>query len=159
VKVTALLHQVSGPEWEVWKPAQDTLRMATAGGARSCLLQDDIGSLEVGKRADIILLDLSTHAFSPLNNPVHQLVYSESGRSVDTVLVNGQVVMENQVLQTVDEDALLREVREIGRSMSGEHHGAHQAADALQPYLAQMYWRCVKEDVGINRYARVPKLP
>ena len=102
---------------------------------------------------------LNTHAFSPLNDPVRQLVYSESGRSVDTVLVNGKVVMEKRVLRTVDEDALLREVREIGRSISGEHEAAHQAAAALQPYLAQMYWGCVKEDVGINRYTRVPGLP
>jgi hypothetical protein len=67
--------------------------------------------------------------------------------------------MENGVFRTVDEDSLLREVREIGRSISGEHDGAHRAADALQPYLERMYWRCVKQDVGINRYARVPELP
>ncbi len=159
MRVTALLHQASGPEWAVWRPARDTLRMATSGGARSCLLHEQIASLEVGRRADIILLDLNTYAFSPLNDPVRQLVYSESGRSVDTVLVNGKVVMENKVLRTVDEDALIREVRDIGRSISGEHEGAHRAADTLQPYLAQMYRRCVKKDVGINRYARVPGLP
>jgi 5-methylthioadenosine/S-adenosylhomocysteine deaminase len=157
MRVTALLHQVSGPDYGIWEPARETLRMATAGGATSLLLQDQIASLEVGKRADIVLLDLHTHPFSPLNQPVRQLVYSESGRSVDTVLVNGRVVVEAKVIRTVDEQALLQEVNKIGQSLLREHKKAHQAADKLQPYLDRMYRRCVEEDVGLNRYSRAPE--
>ena len=154
MRMAALLHQVSGPNFGERKPAREVLRMATAGGARSSLLHDSIGSLEVGKKADIVLLDLNTYAFSPLNDPVRQLVYSETGSSVDTVLVNGELVVEGKTLITVNEDALLDEVRQIARTLPPEHERAHLAADELQPYLQRMYWRSVKQDVGINRYSR-----
>jgi 5-methylthioadenosine/S-adenosylhomocysteine deaminase len=154
MKFAALLPEVAGPEFAVWQPASATLRMATAGGARAALLQDAISSLEVGKRADIVLLDLSTQAFTPLNNPVRQLVYSETGHSVDTVLVNGHVVMENKEFIGLDEKALLQEARDIGMSLREEHDKAKRWADELRPYLERMYWRAVRQDVGINRYTR-----
>ncbi len=133
--------------------------MATTGGARSCLLHKDISSLEVGKKADVVLVDLDTMAFSPLNDPVRQLVYSECGRSVDTVMVNGRVVMQKKILKTVDQSALQEEIRQIGYTLRPENEKAHRAADALQPYLAQMYWRCVEQDLGINRYSREAQTP
>ena len=154
MKLAALLPEVEGPEFGDWEPAREALRMATASGARALGMQDAISSLEVGKRADIVLLDLNTHAFTPLNDPVHQLVYSETGSSVDTVLVNGNVVMENKVFVNVDEKALLQEAREIGLSRRKGHQKAEQWADELRPYLERMYWRCLEQDVGINRYSR-----
>lgn len=157
MKLAALLPEIAGPEFATWRPAREALRMATAGGARSVLLQDAISSLEVGKRADIILLDLTTHSFTPLNDPVRQLVYSESGQSVDTVLVNGRVVMENKEVLTVQTKALLEEANEVGLLLREEHERAKQAADMFRPYLERMYWRCVEQDMGINAYSGTPK--
>jgi cytosine/adenosine deaminase-related metal-dependent hydrolase len=158
LKFAALLPEVAGPEFAVWEPARETLRMATAGGAQSALLQDDISSLEVGKRADLVFLDLATHPFTPLNDPVRQLVYSESGQSVDTVLVNGRVVMEDKEIVTVDEKGLLQEAREIGLSLREEHEKARQHAETLLPYLERMYYRCVQQDVSVNRYSGTSEL-
>jgi 5-methylthioadenosine/S-adenosylhomocysteine deaminase len=160
MKLAALLPQVSGPAFAEEDPnapfrggaARAALRMATAGGAKSVLLQDVIASLEVGKRADIVLLDLNSHPFVPLNDPVRQLVYSENGQSVDTVLVNGHVVMENKKILTVDEQAVLREAREIGSSLRAENEKGKQFGDTVRPYMEEMYWRCVNQDVGVNRY-------
>jgi cytosine/adenosine deaminase-related metal-dependent hydrolase len=154
MKLAALLPEVAGPQFGFWEPARAALGMATAGGAKSVLLQDQIGSLEVGKRADIILLDLNSHAFTPLNDPVRQLVYSENGRSVDTVLVNGRIVMENKKILTVDEEAILDEAYDIGLSLRDEHEKAHGGAEELRPYWEEMYRRCVRQDVGMNRYSR-----
>lgn len=154
MKFAALLPEVAGPEFAVWEPAREALRMATIGGARALLMQDVISSLEVGKKADIILLDLNTQAFVPLNNPVRQLVYSETGHSVDTVLVNGNVLMENREFVNLDEKAILQEAREIGLSLREEREKARQWAEELRPYLERMYWRAVREDVSINRYSR-----
>ncbi len=158
MKFAALLPEVAGPGFGGWEPAREALRMATAGGAKAVLMEDAIGSLEVGKRADIVLLDLNTQAFTPLNDPVRQLVYSETGHSVDTVLVNGNVVMENKSFVNLDEKALLQEATEIGKSLREEHQKAAQWADELRPYLERMYWRCLEQDIGINRYTRPYKL-
>jgi cytosine/adenosine deaminase-related metal-dependent hydrolase len=154
MKFAALLPEVEGPEFAVWEPARQVLRMATIHGAKSVLLEDSIGSLEVGKRADIVLYDLETQPFTPLNDPERQLVYSETGQSVDTVLVDGNVVVENGQLLTMDEEAVLREAEEIGQAFGQEDEKAKQFADELRPYLESMYWHAVKQDVGINRYSR-----
>jgi cytosine/adenosine deaminase-related metal-dependent hydrolase len=154
MKFAALLPEVAGPGFGGWEPAREALRMATAGGAKAVLMQDAIGSLEVGKRADIVLLDLNTQAFTPLNDPVHQLVYCETGHSVDTVLVNGNVVLEGGAFVNLDEEALLQEAKEIGESLLEENEKAAQWASKLRPYLEQMYWRCLEQDVAVNRYTR-----
>jgi 5-methylthioadenosine/S-adenosylhomocysteine deaminase len=153
IKFAALLPEVEGPEFGRWEPAREVLRMATVRGARSLQLGDAIGSLEVGKKADLVLYDLATQAFTPLNDPVRQLVYSETGQSVHTVLVNGEVIMENGQLLTIDEADVLREAADIGRSLQGEDERARQFADALRPYLERMYFRAVAQEVGINRYS------
>jgi 5-methylthioadenosine/S-adenosylhomocysteine deaminase len=154
MKFAALLPEVAGPEFAVWEPAREALRMATAASARALLMQDAISSIEVGKKADIVLLDLTTQAFTPFNDPVRQLVYSETGHSVDTVLVNGNVVMENKEFVNLDEQALLEEAKGIGLSLLDEHEKARQWAGELRPYLERIYWRCLEQDVGINRYTR-----
>jgi len=154
MKFAALLPEVAGPGFGGWEPAREALRMATGGGAKAVLMEDTIGSLEVGKRADIVLLDLNTQAFTPLNDPVRQLVYSETGHSVDTVLVNGNVVMENKNFVNLDERALLQEASEIGKSLHEEHQKAAQWANELRPYLERMYSRSLEQDIGINRYTR-----
>jgi hypothetical protein len=63
--------------------------------------------------ADLTLLDMTTAAFTPLNDPYQHLVYSETGSSVRTVIVNGRLVVEDGNLLTVDQDALLAEAREV----------------------------------------------
>ena len=155
LKFAALLQEVVSPEFAVWEPAREVVRMATAGGAKCVLMQETIGSLEVGKRADLVLYDLNSHPFVPLNDPILQLVYSENGQSVDTVLVNGRVIMENKRILTVDEQAILEEAQAIGLSLQPEHEKARQFAEPLQPYLKAMYRRCVEQDVGINRFSGI----
>jgi len=154
MKFAALLPEVEGPEFGVWEPSREVLRMATMGGARSVLLDRSIGSLEVGKRADIVLYSLQAQPFAPLNDPMRQLVYCEAGQSVDTVLVDGNIVMENGQFRTFDEEAMLREAKAIGQAFRQEDEKAEQFAKALRPYLERMYWRSVAQDVGINRYSR-----
>ncbi len=86
--------------------AYTALEMATIGGARAMLWDDEIGSLEPGKRADLIVVDTSAPAWHPLGDPVRTLVYSGDGASVRTVVVDGRVVMEDRVFPGVDLTAL-----------------------------------------------------
>jgi 5-methylthioadenosine/S-adenosylhomocysteine deaminase len=98
-------------------PAEKALEMATLGGARSMGLQDQIGSLEVGKRADLVLHDTDRPEWRPLLNVVNQLVWSADGRGVHTVVVDGNVVVEDGHMTTIDEDALWREAQQRGEAI------------------------------------------
>jgi cytosine/adenosine deaminase-related metal-dependent hydrolase len=91
-------------------PAREVFRMATLGGAEVMRLENEIGSIEVGKRADLALLDLNQlHSFPSTGvDPISRLVYSASKHDVETVIINGRVVMENRQLTTLDRAAILR---------------------------------------------------
>ena len=90
-------------------PAQQVLRMATINGAKALGLENEIGSLEVGKRADLILLDANKTHYYPRHNPVSAIAYSAQAADVSTVLVNGKVLMENYEVKTIDVDESMRE--------------------------------------------------
>jgi 5-methylthioadenosine/S-adenosylhomocysteine deaminase len=82
--------------------AEDALRMATINGARGLQWDREVGSLEVGKRADIILVDLDKPHLTPRHNLVSSLAYSTYGSDVDTVIVDGRVLMHNREMKTID---------------------------------------------------------
>ena len=94
-------------------PAQQVLRMATINGAKALGLENEIGSLEVGKRADLILLDASKPHYFPHHNPVSSIAYSAQAADVSTVLVNGKVLMENYELKTIDVEETVREAERM----------------------------------------------
>ncbi len=99
-------------------PAEVALRMATIEGAKALLWDEDIGSLEVGKKADIVLFDLNTPDWVPYNNPVQTLVYSSTPGSIDTVLIDGNVVMEGRRMTHLDEQEIYREAREQSKRVN-----------------------------------------
>lgn len=90
-------------------PALQVLEMATVGGARALHMEDKIGSLETGKRADIILVDLKAPHLIPLYNIYSQLVYATKGADVTHVWVDGRLLMADRELLTLDETAIFRE--------------------------------------------------
>ena len=91
-------------------PPETVLEMATLHGARALGLEAQIGSLEPGKRADIVIFDLGRPEWRPLLDPISNLVYSASAASVRTVLVDGRIVLDEGRVTTVDEGELLRRV-------------------------------------------------
>jgi 5-methylthioadenosine/S-adenosylhomocysteine deaminase len=96
-------------------PAERVLEMATRHGAEALQLERAIGSLEVGKRADLVLYDLDTPEWRPLLNPVNNLVYAATGSSVRTVLIDGRIVLDDGRLATLDERALYERVEQLSR--------------------------------------------
>jgi cytosine/adenosine deaminase-related metal-dependent hydrolase len=93
-------------------PAEHVLEMATINGAKAMGLEEEIGSLEVGKQADFVVFDLDKPHVTPSMNPVSTLVYAASGTDVDTVVIAGKVVVEGGKALTLDEDRVLREARQ-----------------------------------------------
>lgn len=98
-------------------PAEAALEMATIKGAEALSLEGDIGSIEVGKKADLVLFDTRRPEWRTLFNPVNNLMYNADGRSVHTVIVNGRVVVENHQPLFVDEWELIQKVQELGEGM------------------------------------------
>jgi 5-methylthioadenosine/S-adenosylhomocysteine deaminase len=94
-------------------PAPAILEMATLGGARALGMEDALGSLETGKRADIVVVGTDVARLSPLYDPVSHLVYAAKGADVRHVIVEGRLVMRDRKVQTLDEPAVLAEARKL----------------------------------------------
>ncbi|MEK3921511.1 amidohydrolase [Paenibacillus sp. FSL K6-2393] len=92
-------------------PAKNVLSMATRGSASLLGLQHEVGMLEVGRKADLILIDLAKPHLQPVHEVESLLAYSVNGADVDTTIVNGQILMRGRKLLTIDEDELYREVK------------------------------------------------
>jgi cytosine/adenosine deaminase-related metal-dependent hydrolase len=152
LKTVALLHKTQQPEFDEWLGAPEAWQMGTLGGAKSVGMAGQVGKIAEGQRADLVLFDLATVPFIPLNNPLHQLVYCLPSRSVDTVVVEGQVVVDGGVLTRVNEHDLLREGTELGRSYVSRSEPAFELARGIFPSVAAGYRHAVGQDVGVHRY-------
>ncbi|HUK28193.1 MAG TPA: amidohydrolase [Candidatus Acidoferrales bacterium] len=120
MKVCALLHKAHR-----WDPtvlnAQKTLDLATIDGARALGMEPEIGSIEVGKRADIILLNLNRPNMTPIYGPetvVSDIVYSAASGNVDTTIVDGNLLMQDRQLKTVDLGKTLNSAQELANKFS-----------------------------------------
>lgn len=91
----------------------DVLKMATIDGARALGLDNEIGSIEVGKKADIIIIDLDKPHLIPVHDIYSTLAYSVNGADVETVIIDGKIIMENRSMLTVDEDIVKKEVNRV----------------------------------------------
>ncbi len=151
MKMFVLLAAVSDP-----KPgppdAVDALRAATLGGAKALGLAGTVGRIAPGMKADLVLFDLADPAYVPLNSPARQLVYAECGRGVDTVLIDGEVVMENRVIKTVDEAALRAEIAAIMPEFRKDAAAVIARNRALARHFAEADARAWAHDLGFSRY-------
>ncbi|MFO7965055.1 MAG: amidohydrolase [Desulfobacterales bacterium] len=114
--VTAKLHKVTAFD-PTFPDAKTVLRLATMGGARALGLGDCIGSIEIGKQADIVILDTRKPHLTPMYNPVSHIVYAAAGSDVKDVIVAGKQVVKDYRLKTIQVDPLLNEVNELIRSI------------------------------------------
>jgi cytosine/adenosine deaminase-related metal-dependent hydrolase len=151
-KMAGLIHTLEEPDYRLWPKAEEVLRALTRGGAHAMRNEGRVGQLRPGCEADLILVDLNSLAFTPLNDLHRQLVFCENGSSVTMTMVAGQIVVENGRVLTVDEEAIKREVRELMPYYQKEIEKTHQAARKLEPYYRQMYMKCAAMDVGMNRW-------
>jgi 5-methylthioadenosine/S-adenosylhomocysteine deaminase len=116
MKVASLLQKVHHRDPGVIDP-YTVLRMATFGGARALGLEKVCGTIEVGKRADLILVDLESAHNQPVNNLFSQLVHCAKSGDVSIVMVNGTVLMENRQTLFLDEPQVIRRAQETGRDL------------------------------------------
>jgi 5-methylthioadenosine/S-adenosylhomocysteine deaminase len=150
LRLVALIHNQAGTDFNHWVTPLQALAMATRNGARA--LGHDAGILAPGKLADLVLLCRDTPAFTPLNDVINQLVFCENGSSVDTVIVNGEVVVERGRLKKLDEKEVLDLAAKSRIRLNPSLEREMAAAKTMEPALAEMYFevfRGGKEGIGI----------
>ena len=151
MKAYCLLAAVSDP-----KPgaplAHEALRHATLGSARTALLDDRIGALKPGYKADLVLLDMRDTAYLPYNSAARQLVYTETGRSISTVIIDGRIVIKDRVVQTIDEAALRAEVAELMTRFVPEYQAIVQQRAVALPHLQAAHDRVWATDLKLHRF-------
>lgn len=111
MKYTALLQKGINEDAKLL-PAYEVLKMATINGAKALGLEEQIGSIEIGKMADVIILNLDTVVANPVNDLCSDIVYNIKGNNVETTIVNGKILMENNKI-TVNEKEIYNKCEEI----------------------------------------------
>jgi len=117
MKFTALLQKGINENPEVL-PAYEVLKMATINGAKALKLDKEIGSIEVGKKADIIMLNLDGTLTQPINNIFAEIVYNAKGINVEMTIINGNIVMKNGKIDGIEEKEIINKCNEIIKRIS-----------------------------------------
>jgi cytosine/adenosine deaminase-related metal-dependent hydrolase len=116
MKLAGIIHKAASYD-PTTVSAEEVLEMATIGGAKALGLGDEIGSLEIGKKADFVAVDMRKVHLQPWFNPVSAVVYSATGRDVEIVVVDGKEVVSRGELATMDEEAVWREAERRGHEV------------------------------------------
>ena len=116
MKLAAIIHKAISND-PLTVPAETVLEMATISGARALGLEHEIGSLEAGKKADFVVIDLHRLHTTPSPNPISTLVYAATGGEVEMVVVDGQIVVEQGELLSMDEIEIIEEAQKHANAL------------------------------------------
>jgi guanine deaminase len=154
LRIASVISTVRFPhETARWLDADTVWGLATTGTARVLGQAGDLGALAPGRKADLVLLRTDSVFLRPLADPVKALVYSETGASVDTVLVDGRVVVEQGRVTTVDEARIYARAQEAADRQRERAADAWALAGRLAPYVAAACRGAVATTLPINRFA------
>jgi len=149
MRFAAILHNMKHFDSRNWITDKQVFKMATSNGAKIFLKEDEVGEIKEGYKADLVLLDLNTPNLSPLNNPINLLVYSENGSSVRDVIINGQVILENKKILTINENEVLGEAKEFRKKIKNEE--MVKFYECQKPYVEKIYKRATNKNIGFSR--------
>jgi 5-methylthioadenosine/S-adenosylhomocysteine deaminase len=159
MRIAALVNKVRFPhDPDHWLGAKEVFDMATQGSARALGLDDDIGAVAPGKKADLVLVRRRSSFLQPLNQPLNALVYAETGADVTTVMVGGRVLVDHGRVLSVDEDQLRTRAQEAADRLRAQNATAWTLATQLRPYVAEACRAVVAAPYPVNRYAAPPGL-
>ena len=136
-----------------WLDAGTVWSLATTGSARVLGQAADLGAIAAGRKADLVLLRADSVFLRPLADPLNALVYSETGAGVDTVLVDGRVVVEGGRVTTVDETRIYARAQEAAERQHRASAEPRALARALAPYVASACRAAVATPLPFDRYA------
>jgi 5-methylthioadenosine/S-adenosylhomocysteine deaminase len=157
VMAAALLQKIRGDDHTRWIGAGEAWRAATIGGARALGRERELGAVEVGRIADLAVYRLDRIPFVPLNDPLRQLVYSETGAGLDMAFVDGEPVLMNSKLTRIDETALIDEIRAEHEKLQPLIEQSEQSVEPILAVYRRIYERCRQQPIADDTYpARLP---
>jgi 5-methylthioadenosine/S-adenosylhomocysteine deaminase len=136
-----------------WLDAATVWALATTGSARVLGQAEDLGAVAPGRKADLAMLRGDSVFLRPLAEPVNNLVYAETGAAVETVMVDGRVVMERGRVTTVDEEKIYARVQEAADRQREKSAQAWLLASRLAPHVAAACRAAVATPLSIDRFA------
>jgi cytosine/adenosine deaminase-related metal-dependent hydrolase len=151
VKTAALLHKLWEVDYEQWLGAAEAWRMATEGGAAAAGDRDGLGRIEPGRRGDVVLLDLESLQFTPLNDPLRQVALGSTSAAVHSVVVGGRFVLRDGELTGIDERAVLARGRELGADIVARHDEGFAIGRELLASVRAGWLEAMHADVGVRR--------
>jgi guanine deaminase len=154
LRIASVISTIRFPhETARWLDADTVWDLATRGTARVLGQADDLGAVAPRRKADLVLLRADSIFLRPLADPVKALVYAETGAAVDTVIVDGRVVVERGRVTTVDEDRIYARAQEAADRQRAQSAQAWALAERLAPYVAAACRSAVAAPLPINRFA------
>lgn len=148
LKFGAGIGRVRTTEYQDWPTASEIWDAATIGGARALGREHELGRLAPGYKADLVLYRKSSMPLVPLNVPVRQLVHGEAGAGIDTVVVDGEVVMHQGRLTKVDEKSLIAKFQAVHASLLDRIQASEVASQPLLDGLGRIYERCLSVPIA-----------
>jgi guanine deaminase len=144
---------VQTPDFESWLGADEVLRMATIGSARAMGLGGAIGEIAPGFKADIVFLDLANINYVPCHDVVSQIVFTENGAAVDSVMIGGRMVLDHGRLTTIDEKKLRRDASAAAERLFTANAPMRSFAKQLHSFVGQFCHRLACEPYHVHRLA------
>ena len=140
MKVGAILHSASEHDFKKWITPKEAVRMATTNAAKALSIDHMVGSLEKGKKADMVMINKRSYPFIPKGDIYNQLVMCEFGRNIEKVLVDGKVVLDKGQNQLINENDILDRVEGYAKDIKEAFDKKINDTKLLQPVLEKMYY-------------------
>jgi 5-methylthioadenosine/S-adenosylhomocysteine deaminase len=157
MRLASFVSKVQGPEWRRWMTTREVALAATQGSARALGFGDRNGRIARGYQADLVMLDLDHPNWLPLNNPVNQLVHSEDGNAVHSVMIAGRMVVENRRVLTVDMDRLRDRVAAARERLAAANADNRRLYEALEPVVGSYCPGLARSPYHVHRYGARPE--
>ena len=153
----AALSKIRGDDYSNWLSAREALDAATRGGAKAFGFENELGVIKPGALADLVAYRLDTIAFTPLNDPVRQLVYAERGAGIDFSMVGGRVVMRAGRFAAIDEAKILAEIAAEHAVLKEQFDRAEASVAPMLVAMEKIYRRSLATAIPPDTYpARFP---
>lgn len=137
MRFASFVSRVRSHDYEQWLRTEEVFDMATVGSARALGFGDDIGRIEPGCKADIVFFDLDHINFVPLNDPTNQVVHSEDGGGVESVMVDGRLVLEHGRFTRLDTERLRSDAQNAVAELAGLNRESRALAEQLEAHVGR----------------------